>query len=165
MPVLIAALVAAIFSANDALDVIGADGRLDKWAFFAAFLIFVVMVIWPLLQLDARLDERERWKGAIEELTPFIVDGNRVLEQCGRPEAIHNPVDPMLWQTHCMPMINDWHFKAQRAVESQAPEYRGKFENDGDVYHDTDKKPAMVQQLEGRVRRLDEIVDNLRAKL
>jgi hypothetical protein len=158
------AVVTALFGASDLLDLIGGS-EVDRYLFLVAFLIFAAGVILRILMLDARIDERQRYKDAIDKLTPFLTSGNQVLEMCARPESIRNPVDPMLWQNHCIPRINQWHWDATPAVREFAPEYLGKFENDGNVYLDADRKPVMIQQLEGRLKRLDEILDALRAKL
>ena len=63
------------------------------------------------------------------------------------------------------PRINEWHFSARPTIEEWAPEYLGKFENDGNIYQDARGKPVMIQQLEGRLKRLDEIMDAIRKKL
>jgi hypothetical protein len=72
---------------------------------------------------------------------------------------------PMYFITNCAPKINAWFSQATRTVRQVAPEYFDKFENDGNVTHNTDQKAAMIQQLEGRLRRLGEITDDLRSAM
>ena len=65
----------------------------------------------------------------------------------------------------CIPRINKFGRDCTTTIDRHAPEFRGKFQNVGNITHGTDIKPAMVQQVERWLENLDAIQGELRTRL
>ena len=57
--VLMGAMMTALFGVNDALDLLAAS-KLDRWLFVASFIVFFVIVMWRLMSLHSRINEKDR---------------------------------------------------------------------------------------------------------
>jgi len=157
-----AAVVTALFGANDTLQIFF-SGNVSRFGFFLAFMFFAGWVVIRLGQLQAKLDQKAEIRAAIQALTPFIRSGNRLLEMYGRPYSPGQP--PMLMVDHGLPDINEWYRQIAPVIEKVVPEYAGTWENDGPIYGDTSGKAVAIQQLEGRLSRLGDIINELRGRL
>jgi hypothetical protein len=100
----------------------------------------------------------------MDALGQHVRAGNGILEECGRPKETYHAA-PMFFVDVCMPKINEWYQLVRKDLAELIPEYAANFENVGNVTHNTDAKPAMIQQLERSLQRLDEIMDSLRTIL
>lgn len=160
----VAAVVTALFGANDALQILF-SGDVSRFGFFLAFVFFAGWVVIRFGQLQAKLDEKDRYRRAISRLDPLITEGNAILDSCGRPREQMRGADPMYFQNVCMPRINKFALHATATIREVAPEYVGKFQNVGNVTRNTDIKPAMIQQVERWLENLGAIQDELRKRL
>jgi len=71
----------------------------------------------------------------------------------------------MHFQNFCIPRIIKFGSDAATTINEVAPEYIGKLQNVGNVTHNTDVKPAMIQELEKWLENLGAIQDELRKRL
>ena len=71
----------------------------------------------------------------------------------------------MLMVDHGLPDIMEWYRQIAPVMEKVAPEYTGSWENDGPIYDDKSGKAVAIQQLEGRLSRLGDIINELRGHL
>ena len=109
--------------------------------------------------------ETERVRRAIAAIDPLIGEAQAILESCGRPREQMIDAGPMYFQNVCIPRINKFALDATATIREVAPEYIGKFQNVGNVTHETDVKPAMIQQMERWLDNLGAIQDELRKRL
>ena len=107
----------------------------------------------------------EQVENALKRLDGLVDEAQRILERCGRPHEQMRGADPMDFQENCMPRINQFNADATNTIDEVAPEYMGKFKNVGNVTHNTDVKPAMIQQLEKWLDNLGAIQGELRKRL
>jgi hypothetical protein len=163
-PTVVAAVVTALFGANDTLQILF-SGDVSRFGFFLAFVFFAGWVVIRLGQLQAKLDEKDRYRRAIARIDPLITEAQEILESCGRPREQMLGSDPMYFQNVCMPRINKFALNATTTIREVAPEYVGKFQNVGNVTYGTDVKPAMIQQMERWLDNLGAIQDELRKHL
>lgn len=104
-------------------------------------------------------------RDALTRLDPLIREAQAILDCCGRPAEKMEGADPMYFQNECMPRINQFATDSAALINEVVPEYIGKFENVGNVTHNTDTKPAMIQQVEKWLENLGAIQDDLRNRL
>jgi hypothetical protein len=104
-------------------------------------------------------------RDAIAAIDPLVDEGNRILDSCGRPASQMRGADPMYFIDHCIPKINRFAQAIGDTIREVAPEYSGKVANIGNVTDNTDHKPAMIQQVERWLVKLEAIQDALRARL
>ena len=164
--VLVAALITAAFFVGDAegWSIQFRGKELDiEWLLVASFILFFAIVLWRLVQQEAHLDQKAEIRAAIQALTPFVRSGNRLLEMYGRPYSPGQP--PMLMVDHGLPDINEWYRQIAPVMEKVVPEYVAAWENDGPIYDDSSRKAVAIQQLEGRLSRLGDIMTELRERL
>jgi hypothetical protein len=102
---------------------------------------------------------------ALSLFNALIGEAQSILDACGRPREKMVGADPMYFQEHCMPRINQFGRHATATITELCPEYLGKFQNVGNVTHNTDVKPAMIQQVEKWLENLGAIEDELRKRL
>lgn len=114
---------------------------------------------------DVVAAEKARVRKAIAAIDPLVDEAQRILESCGRPREQMRGADPMYFQNVCIPRINKFALDATTTIRGVAPEYTGKFQNVGNVTHNTDTKPAMIQQVERWLENLGAIQDELRKRL
>lgn len=159
-------ILAAIFLAADAAGLVEKVTGQDipnAWLYLGAFILFGITALYRLIRLQERLDKRENARRAIQAFTPFITSGNELLNSYGRPESPGLPWD---WMIHyALPAINAWYEEVNPAISKFAPEFSATWNNDGNIYEHTNQKAASIQQLEGRLKRLGDIIRELRTQL
>ncbi|MCH8026210.1 MAG: hypothetical protein IH866_05390 [Chloroflexi bacterium] len=102
---------------------------------------------------------------ALRRLDEFVDEAQAILDECGRPRDQMVGAPPMYFQQECMPRINKFYSDAIKTIDELVPEFRGRFENVGNVTHNTDDKPAMIQQVERWLDNIKAIQDGLRKRL
>jgi hypothetical protein len=107
----------------------------------------------------------EQVESALKRLDGLVDEAQRILERCGRPQEQMRGADPMDFQEHCVPRIIKFQADATKTIAEVAPEYMGKFTNVGNVTHNVEVKPAMIQQVEKWLDNLGAIQDELRRRL
>lgn len=107
----------------------------------------------------------EQIRAAIARIDPLIGEAQEILELCGRPREQMVGADPMHFMHVCVARINKFAQAAIKTINEVAPEWTGKLQNVGNVTHNTDVKPAMIQQLEKMLENLGFIQDELRRRL
>lgn len=155
----------SLFTAGDAagwVESIAGFNPNDRWVFLAGLLIIGLTAIYRLADLQAQLDEREKWRGAMTALTPMVVTGNQLLEMYGRPYSPGQPTD--LLMTGLL-KIGEWGRAVILLLQTHAQMYEAKFRNAGAIYDDADKKPVAIQELEGRLDRLGQIMDAIAIRI
>ncbi len=169
----VGAVLAALFGANDTLQIAFA-GDTSRFAFLLAFVVFAGWVIMRVSQLQAALDEREAYKRTLATVENLLLMGSQVLGECGFDrESMHGYTSPKgrgagygVWFSEvASPKIMAFGMDARKRLGNCATNYLGTFENVGNVLHGTADKPAMLQQLEGWLRQLEKIADDLRGHL
>lgn len=104
-------------------------------------------------------------RDAIARIDSLVGEAQRILDSCGRPREQMQGADPMHFQNFCIPRIIKFGSDAATTINEVAPEYIGKLQNVGNVTHNTDVKPAMIQELEKWLENLGAIQDELRKRL
>ena len=152
--VLGAAMLAALSIVLDAMGV-QPGGHEVAWQWWAlgAFVVFVIIVLWWGISLELQLNERGRNREIIRQIRPLIQHGNSLLEINCRPQGL---------QSDGLQSIGDWLVEVTALLGQRCSEFVPHFENDGQVYH-TDRPVACVQ-LEGRLKRLNDIMEELRKR-
>jgi len=107
----------------------------------------------------------EEVRAAIARIDPLISEAQALLEACGRPREQMIGADPMYFLHECVPRINKFAQDATVTISEVAPEFLGKLQNVGNVTHNTDVKPAMIQHVEKLLENLGAIQDELRKRL
>lgn len=157
-------IITALFGVNDALDIVSWKA-LDRWAFLLAFAIFFALVMARLVRLQERLDNRDRFANGIAAIAPHLGTGNRLLEECGRPDEQYTGASPMHLLQYCLPKINKWWQDVAITIANSLPEYQAKMLNLGNVTYNTQTKKASIQALEKALETLGKIDDELRSRL
>ena len=95
----------------------------------------------------------------------FVDEAQAILDECGRPREQMVGAPPMHFLQECVPRIQKFHADVTKAIDELVPEFMGRFRNVGNVTHNTDDKPAMIQQVERWLENLKWIEDELRKRL
>ena len=101
----------------------------------------------------------------IKTFDSFVDEAQAILDECGRPREQMVGAPPMHFLQECVPRIQKFHADVTKAIDELVPEFMGRFRNVGNVTHNTDDKPAMIQQVERWLENLKWIEDELRKRL
>jgi hypothetical protein len=113
---------------------------------------------------QSRLDDRERIVSTLAHLDEYLISGHSSLNQWGGPDEQYYLV-PMAYLEQGLPALGRWAGDVHKVIRDEVPEYMGKFMATGNLTRGTKEKKGAIQELEARLKSLDEIEDSLRARL
>lgn len=129
-----------------------------------AILVIGSASVWDMVRRTTHIRNHEQLVQTIASMNILLLSGNELLSDVAHYKSAET-VMPMYFIDHALPKLTKWNSDAYGLVLAVVPEYVGIFANDGDLQSGTENKAAAIQQLEGRLKRLGDIVANLTRKL